>query len=283
MIYTVQNLVRKIRRETNDDPEYEGAVSNTEMGMYIDDAQDSIADYILNKCPLLLSHYFDLTLDGSREYFIPDQVPFDYESILMIEDVTTSTSPYRTHYTTWQNRMNYRGGGQRVVYDVWNLRDQYIEFPDEPTSKTMRVWYTRRPVGLFYGTVAGGAATTITFPSSPTIGEVIKVNDYYIGMNVYCNGETKRITDYVGSTRVATVDSSWTTTPTTSHTMSLLSSLPKRFHQLIAKYAVREIKNSEDDDDRLIARFIEEELQNKTSKLQHNQRQQPERVRHIAR
>jgi hypothetical protein len=283
MIYTVQNLVRKIRQETNQDPEYEGAVSNTEMGMYIDDAQDAIADQILNKSPLLLSHYFDLTLTGAREYYIPDHIPFDYETILMVEDVTASDSPHRTHYTMWGDRMNFRGRSTRTVYDVWNLRDQYIEFPEEPTSKTMRVWYTRRPVGLFYGTVAGGTASTITFPTYPTVGEVRLKDDYYIGMNVHCNSEIRRITDYVGSTRTATVDSVWSTTPTTSHTMSLISSLPQRFHQLIAMYAVRSIKVSEDDDDTLVARFIREEMANKTSKLQHNQRQQPERVRHIPR
>jgi len=62
------------------------------------------------------------------------------------------------------------------------------------------------------GTAATGTATSITLGSGAST-----VNDYYNLMTVYIsagtgNGQLKTITDYVGSTKVATV-STWTTNP----------------------------------------------------------------------
>ncbi len=62
------------------------------------------------------------------------------------------------------------------------------------------------------GTAQGGGATTITLASTASA-----TNDIYNGMTVYLSsglgsGQIKVITDYVGSTKVATV-STWTTNP----------------------------------------------------------------------
>ena len=62
------------------------------------------------------------------------------------------------------------------------------------------------------GTAQAGAATAITLASGASA-----VDDYYNSMTVYIssgtgNGQFKTITDYVGSTKVATV-STWTTNP----------------------------------------------------------------------
>ena len=62
---------------------------------------------------------------------------------------------------------------------------------------------------------AGSTSTTIVLASGAS-----SVNDFYNNMTVYIssgpgNGEIKTITDYVGSTRTATV-AAWTTTPTNS-------------------------------------------------------------------
>lgn len=61
------------------------------------------------------------------------------------------------------------------------------------------------------GTVAGGAAITVTLAAAASA-----TDDYYNGMTiVLSDGQERFITDYDGTTKVATVDRAWTTTPTT--------------------------------------------------------------------
>ena len=73
------------------------------------------------------------------------------------------------------------------------------------------------------GTAQAGTSTTITLraPSSST-------NDYYNGLSITITGGTgsgqiRIIEDYVGSTKVATVDRAWTTTPDATSTYSITS------------------------------------------------------------
>lgn len=72
------------------------------------------------------------------------------------------------------------------------------------------------------GTAQAGTSTTITLASgeSSNDDEYVQVDGGQTnqGMKIYIvsgtgSGQNKRITDYVGSTKVATVDSAWTTTP----------------------------------------------------------------------
>lgn len=63
------------------------------------------------------------------------------------------------------------------------------------------------------GTAQAGASTTITLASAAS-----STDDTYNNMDIVItsgtgSGQTKTITDYVGSTRVATVESAWTTNP----------------------------------------------------------------------
>ena len=62
-------------------------------------------------------------------------------------------------------------------------------------------------------TATAGSDTTITFPNS---GDVSALNDWYNGLEIKISsgtgsGQTRTISDYVGSTRVATVSVDWTT------------------------------------------------------------------------
>lgn len=66
------------------------------------------------------------------------------------------------------------------------------------------------------GTAQAGAAGTITLASGESA-----VDDFYNGAVIFLTGGTgigqyRKITDYVGSTKVATIDSNWVTNPTSS-------------------------------------------------------------------
>jgi hypothetical protein len=71
------------------------------------------------------------------------------------------------------------------------------------------------------GTAQAGASTTITLKSASSA-----VDDYYNGLYITITGGTgagqiRIIEDYVGSTKVATVDSAWTTAPNNTSTYSI--------------------------------------------------------------
>jgi len=81
------------------------------------------------------------------------------------------------------------------------------------SGETGIIWtlmYQKGPIIIHEGVGTAPGATTITFAASPTGGELIGINDYYNGSLIRVldgNGitQTAEVTDYVSSTRVATV------------------------------------------------------------------------------
>lgn len=99
-----------------------------------------------------------------------------------------------------------------------------------------------RPRVLHAGTAAAGAATTLTLAAgSATVQSPSTVDDYYNGlyMEIYDGtgeGEIAKITDYVGSTRVCTVD--FTSTPSTDSIYGMIPEIPQEAHELLEVYAL---------------------------------------------
>lgn len=95
-------------------------------------------------------------------------------------------------------------------------------------SSTISAWVIQEPCSLSMAKASGAAATSITFPSTATIGTVQEVDDYYNGARVctILDGEIRTITDYVGTTRVSTV-ATWGSTPTNASTYTVMFDLPE--------------------------------------------------------
>ena len=278
-------MLDDMRFAVTENIDYSSLPSNYEINK-LDEAQDDLCDELLKVSPLILASYFDLTLDGSMRYYISDSIPYDYETILMITDIDDdANSPTKTVVTAWHDRLNVIDDTMVTDRIVWSIIDNNLELPNQETSGTLRVWYTRRPVGFFYGLVGAGSTTlTVTFPATPVMGELIPQNDYYNGMKVYVNGQIRRITDYVASTKVATITPAWTTTPVeTTDTVELISPLPAQYHKTIVNRAIQSIKLDLDDDDSGIAQKIAQDENRAKSRLGKRQRQMPETVRHIDR
>lgn len=77
------------------------------------------------------------------------------------------------------------------------------------------------------GTAQAGAATTITLAAGASAADDFYNNLYIVTTGGTGSGQTRLITDYVGSTKVATVDAAWTVTPdaTTTYSIQSVSSL----------------------------------------------------------
>jgi hypothetical protein len=83
------------------------------------------------------------------------------------------------------------------------------------------------------GTAQAGTSTSITLKSSSS-----STDDYFNGLYITITGGTgagqvRIITDYVGSTKVATVDRAWTTAPNSSSTYSITSWTTESVNQYV--------------------------------------------------
>lgn len=83
------------------------------------------------------------------------------------------------------------------------------------------------------GTAQAGTSTTITLKSASN-----STNDYYNGLSISITGGTgsgqiRIIEDYVGSTKVVTVDRAWTTTPDNTSTYSITSWTTESVNQYV--------------------------------------------------
>ena len=101
-------------------------------------------------------------------------------------------------------------------------------------TEDLRLYYVRRPPTLLSGTAGAGDATTLTCAAAPP---PVPVDDYYNGVTMFLRGgtgvgESAEITDYVGSTRVCTVN--FTTSPSTDSVYATESELPAGHNEIVA-------------------------------------------------
>lgn len=101
-------------------------------------------------------------------------------------------------------------------------------------TDNLRLYYIRKPARMQYGTAEAGAATTMTLDldTKPSI-----VDDYYNNVTFAVREGTAKheeatATDYVGSTRVLTID--FTSTPSTDSVYGSVSELPDGHNEIVA-------------------------------------------------
>lgn len=110
------------------------------------------------------------------------------------------------------------GAGQKITGSIpktstanWTLDNDMVVETFTPTGRAYR--WSIDINNSHTGTAQAGASSTITLAADASDDD-----DFYNGVTVEItggtgSGQTKTITDYVGSTRVATVDSSWASNP----------------------------------------------------------------------
>jgi len=118
--------------------------------------------------------------------------------------------------------------GAPEAYPLMNT----LEVNQDSYSTEVTLWYEIRVPDLVTGTAAAGGATSLTFPDDVNTK---RVDDYYNGVSIETEEGTgagtvgDSITDFVGSTRVATV----TGTYGNDSVFGTISRLPEEAHPLI--------------------------------------------------
>jgi hypothetical protein len=126
------------------------------------------------------------------------------------------------------------------------------------------------PVAMSRGTAVAGSTTTITLASSASVGRTIEDDDYYNGARVYIvsgtgSGQTGNITDYVGSTRVATA--TFSTAPDITSVYTIMDELPIVMADAVVLRAAVNISRTDASMDHALARFLGEYERSEKSAL----------------
>lgn len=160
--------------------------------------------------------------------------PDRYGTYVEYSAATSGTLPPLVRKIQYVEHQGSGGDWTRVDQAKFRrLRDGISESGNAPSSGTFRVNYARMLPFLSYGTADSATATTIVLAETPTYGETVLVDDYYNGATIEIvsattgANQTGTITDYVASTRTATV--AWSTTPTGTIIYNIVCELPNDF------------------------------------------------------
>jgi len=281
MIYTLQKLIRAVQLSGIENPD-SGTMDPDDIADRINEEQEYLASVVLHIRPDMLCAYWDLTTTGTREYGVVSGMPRYLDHVSVIEDVS-GTNPMGSRVLRFEERFSYLTTLSANAIG-WYFRGGKLGIPDYDTGTQLRVYYPKRPAPLFYGTVAAGTSTTVTFPSTPTVGELIPEDDVYNGMLVKLDdGQVREVTGYTASAYKATVDVAWSTTPTTDNVISLVSPIFPRFQEMLHLGAAIRLRAGSDDEINQI-RFEYDRLMNQLEAFMgREQSQETKRVRKIAR
>lgn len=206
-------------------------------------------------------HYWQIVVESYQSYFMTTG------TISYLEDQELYTLPAgceriilaaRTDYDPPRNvdetSLNYR-------FKYINLNDGYNRYyfqgnqigilpvPSADNSECLTLWYVYRPIDIHFGTAAAGSTSSITLATTPSVGELRLDNDYYNNATVRIisgtgAGQDAKITDYVGSTKVASA--TFTTAPDNTSVYSIQSIIPEPFHQLLTLKAAIIAKHADE-------------------------------------
>jgi len=165
-------------------------------------------------------------------------LPVDF---VRARDISINTMPVeiilpeqRLYFENARNNWFGNGAGAYFCY----LRGNQV-FYYSGLNETVDFTYTRRLSKLHRGKFQAYASTSVTLADAALIGSVETSDDYYNHSTLVITGGTgigqeRKITDYVGLTKVATV-SAWTITPDATSVYEIKCELPEDpdFHILL--------------------------------------------------
>lgn len=193
------------------------------------------------------------TVASTSEYDLKDN------SFSDIFDISTDGATFYVGGTTYQPLIYKTKKQLSIEFPNWQATaagvPQYYYY--DKATKTIGIWPKPNstnagaylivsgfhyPKILLAGTASSGSTTTIVFPSgSSTVPYPSTTNDYYnnLYIEIYSGtgaGQKSEITDYVASTRTATI--SMTTAPDNTSIFGMVPQIMEEAHGLMISYAL---------------------------------------------
>ncbi|MHC4508014.1 MAG: hypothetical protein ACYTAO_03520 [Planctomycetota bacterium] len=251
------SLIRKATDEPDTGPKYPDA----DLIEYIHSAFDQVlASINVETDHPILTRRDVSVVSGTRDYLLPCNV----SEIWRIAKIDTNSG-----VPTWEvwptNEYTFRGDGWTVEGNI--LRFHHLNL----NAETLEILYIAGgDVSIHTATAGAGAASTITFPASPTDGSLDTRPDAYAGYTVRTlsgtgAGQERIVSAYDASTRVATVRPAWTTTPDNTTVYEVLPQYSRLIRHVVALYASLDVLGNETRSE--ARKEIELQLQRKMSAL----------------
>lgn len=195
-------------------------------------------DQIVNRIIDLHENYFytEATLTPGTAAW--ERTPFDFpaapSTIAKILYVTTLDGFPLQPTNLALREFTYPSVSDKWIKTSWWMGHDKIYVNADAWTENLRLYYVRRPPRLQYGTAEAGADTTMILDADtkPSIED-----DYYNNITFTIREGTGAeeeavASDYVGNTRVLTVD--FTTTPSTDSVYSSVPEIPNGHREIIA-------------------------------------------------
>ena len=222
MIGNVRDIVDDENANTHTDAEILSYI-NAAVGFY-----DGILAEFAEKA---LMQYRDVTHDGSE---LQDVMPY-LPRIVAVE--RTSNTP-RTETVPlprgFDDRLPFVAAGSGTQEGFYYVQNNQLAVVPQQSSGTDRVWMVLRTPELHYGTLdAGSTTTSLVFGATPTLGNLVKVDDAYnfIPFMLTVSRELGVIHDYTMSTVTSTLQQTLLNNPA-SAAYSMLPPIDPEFHWL---------------------------------------------------
>lgn len=207
-------------------------------------SQQEILRSIVKEDPSFFVAYKDIPLSsGTATYDLPLNARMGTRLIFVQN--TNSSRGLELPAANWQQYLTLESPGIINLTDSWSFIMEGSKVRVTPTpqsSSTIRVWYSPSYGNMIEGPAAAATSTTIQlYSGNPDyinrFGKIDARNDYYNGMEIRIlsgngEGQSRVISDYVGSTRTATVDT-WDTTPDASSKFCIMCPVPEDHHALV--------------------------------------------------
>ena len=227
------DLLTQVRTLLDEGGITSGKFQDVEIMRAINHAKDFFVNVINTINPSITGKSAAVTYVSGTELY---DLPSDLDSIRRVELVS---SKEKIELVDIDEKEKIRATNDlidsRPCYYIWGGQIGLVNI-----SGNVTIYYLKRVPDLHYGTAAAGSTTTITFDSTPNGGtatvSVPKLNDYYNGVyfDIYYgtgSPQTLLITDYNGSTKVATFATA--TAPDTTSLYALKYDLPNEVDQCI--------------------------------------------------
>jgi hypothetical protein len=265
----LSNLVSLIRKAT-DEPDTDPKWTDADV---VKVAQTAF-DEVLQDCnantdhPVGIRHTITL-VDGTQDYILPPTVG----QVLRVAKINSSSG-----LPEWES---WPGGYMDPTQSGWRIEGNTLRLlRDWDLSNDLEILYIPNSVALMHKATADAVtSTTVTFPSSVTDGTLDTRPNAYVGYFVRILSSTqgvieeRLVTAYNVTTRVATINKAWDTTPTGTVVYEVVPLFDRLMESIVALRGAMDILAQEGNTKRLAAITQSYQLKLRALRLQLSRKQ----------
>jgi hypothetical protein len=243
----LSDVVSLIRKAT-DEPGASAKYTDGDIVELIQVGMDTVmTDIHVNTDHPIIIRYSITLVDGTQDYILPPNVA----ELIRVAKINSTTG--LPDYEIWPGSyMNPIGSGWVLEGNVLRLLRNWV------STDTLELMYMPNSEPLMHkGTAEDVAASTITLMATPTDGTLGKRPNEYVGMLVRVISSTENvqeerlITAYNVTTRVATINKAWDTTPTGTLVYEVIPIYSRMIKHLVALRASIDLLSQEGNSQRM--------------------------------